>query len=34
MPSAELVAYLQTGGLQPAPTTPEAFAEIIKRDIA
>ncbi len=31
--SQELVEYLRTGGLEPAPSTPEAFAEIIKRDI-
>lgn len=30
----ELVEYLRIGGLEPAPSTPEAFAEVIKRDIA
>lgn len=30
----EMIDFLKTGGLQPAPTSPEAFAGIIKRDIA
>lgn len=31
--SKELVDFMQTGGLNPAFTTPEEFADILKRDI-